>query len=794
MDHLPPVSQSRMALPRVHYACTSISAAIPGDYSTYPTAYGVDMKTFNYRNLNKMSIQDAACFFQEWLFFRLLESVFSVANVPFRRDEFILTNAENETVVTTSRLPAYLWYWLATEIDTSEDLKERKHAQVSAMLRETASVTVEVTCNHARLHPLLGNILASITLAGELLSYAALLVYDRDNTDTPIITWPRSQLLSTLIKDAGWCAHELAVHLYREHNNTLLYLSNFSQRSTFDHSGCTDAHCNMNQLDYDEYTTSHVDTCQGCRHLGVDWTREDSISSDLEARRIPLLSVSTRHPGTHDVQLFHHKSKAFEPPKSWAKQILSRVRSDRRTQGLIPHYVAISHVWSDGMGNTMANTLPTCQLLQLQQLVDSLYPTDEKGIPFWVDTICVPRPPELRAKALQRMRQTYAEADKVLVLDNSIRCISLKQCSPEEAFMRVRCAKWSRRLWTYQEGLLAKKLYFQFKDGAISAEEILRRVPRERFNSKAALLVPQKDYLLQDLNGPHSIQARKLLRALGTPGKMQRADQMLRSRIRYGFDTFLNNSTSYFESCFAEGKSTPTFEEVAYALSQRTTSRLGDETICMANLLNLGDDVQRGLLEIDSDNTSARMIKLLESLDTIPKEIIFSPGPRLEQRGYRWAPQSLMSKGHVSFHYDARARQNAARIHPQGLGIVLTAHGISLDETSSGFRDSESIKLNVQIDQGHIRPYEVFIPSSSWSTMSRFPRLAIILRERLQDWYQGGLLVSLREGVPPDDVTNGMMVAIHKQVVVTPYTGHSPSIPIAHGKLLSGDSLWCVDG
>lgn len=793
MDHLPPVSENRNALPRVPYACTSISSAIPGGYSTFATAYGVDMKTYNYHNFNGMSNQEVACFFQEWLFFRLIGSIFSLSNIAFRRNDFIITHATNETLVTTSRLPAYLWYWLAAEMDTAQSLKKKKHNEVTTMLRETANVMVEVNVQHSNLHPLLSNTFASITLTGELLSYAALLVYDKEHTDTPIVTWPRSQLLSTLMKEAGWCAHELAVHLYREHNNALLYLRNFSQHSTFDHSSCTDAKCNINQLNYDEYSTKHVDSCQDCEFLGVDWTREESIALDLEAHRIPLFSVSKRHPETQNVQLFRHISKALNPPKTWVAQTLSRFRSDKGIQNQISRYVAISHVWSDGMGNTTSNTLPTCQLLQLQGLVDHLYPIDEKKpIPFWVDTICVPRPPELRAKALQRMRQTYEKAEKVLVLDSSIRSISLTQCSPEEAFMRVRCARWSRRLWTYQEGLLAKKLYFQFKDKVISGDEILQRVTRDRFNSKDALLLPQEDFLLQALSGPHSFQARRLLRALGKPGNLRKADRKLRCKIRYGFDMFLNNSISYFESSFSEGRTTKTLEEVAYALSQRTTSRLGDETICIANLMNLGDEVQKGLLEIDSEDISARMIRLLELVATIPKEIIFSPGPRLEKRGYRWAPQSFMSKGQVSLYYDVRDHQNIARIHPQGLGLNLSAPGILLDETSRGFRESESIRLDVHIQQ-KIRPYEIFIPGWSWNNISRSQKLAIILREPLRDWYQNGALVSFREMVLSEDSTKSLMVAFRKQVVLTPYLDHRPSIPDAYGKLLSGSLLWCVD-
>jgi hypothetical protein len=36
-------------------------------------------------------------------------------------------------------------------------------------------------------------------------------------------------------------------------------------------------------------------------------------------------------------------------------------------------YVAISHVWSDGLGNVEANALPACQLMYIQGIVDKAF-------------------------------------------------------------------------------------------------------------------------------------------------------------------------------------------------------------------------------------------------------------------------------------------------------------------------------------------------------------------------------------------------------------------------------------
>src|SRR3984885_1142300 len=55
-------------------------------------------------------------------------------------------------------------------------------------------------------------------------------------------------------------------------------------------------------------------------------------------------------------------------------------------------YVAISHVWSDGLGNPEENSLPRCQLQFLQKRLVNLegLGSDPSHRLLWMDTICVP--------------------------------------------------------------------------------------------------------------------------------------------------------------------------------------------------------------------------------------------------------------------------------------------------------------------------------------------------------------------------------------------------------------------
>ena len=138
-------------------------------------------------------------------------------------------------------------------------------------------------------------------------------------------------------------------------------------------------------------------------------------------------------------------------------------------------YVAISHVWSEGLGNPHENSLPLCQLERIQSLVNKVYADGSYIVPYWIDTICVPLEEEWKRLAIARMDRTYAEADVVLVLDNSLQRISSKQTDSTELSARIAHATWVTRLWTYQEGKLSRSLRIQLQDGSEAARDLLAR-------------------------------------------------------------------------------------------------------------------------------------------------------------------------------------------------------------------------------------------------------------------------------------------------------------------------------
>lgn len=138
-----------------------------------------------------------------------------------------------------------------------------------------------------------------------------------------------------------------------------------------------------------------------------------------------------------------------------------------------PPFVAISHVRKYGLGNGQDNKLPLCQLPALQSLANQLQlDVTANDTFFWIDTLCLPVPRELRKKAFLLQPVIFSRATQVLVVDPPIS--QWPYGSPEEAMIRIRYSAWKSRVWTLLEGFLTQHLVFLFSNGMVDLDRILR--------------------------------------------------------------------------------------------------------------------------------------------------------------------------------------------------------------------------------------------------------------------------------------------------------------------------------
>ncbi|KAI0329847.1 hypothetical protein GY45DRAFT_1324448 [Cubamyces sp. BRFM 1775] len=279
-----------------------------------------------------------------------------------------------------------------------------------------------------------------------------------------------------------------------------------------------------------------------------------------------------------------------------AQGLVPAVIFDGATLRVVPAvekpYVAISHVWAEGMGSTTDDGLPTCVIERIAKLVWCTVPAGDH-VPFWMDSLCVPKARDERKRAIRLMAQTYRDADKVLVIDDCIRKLCSFDSCWDENLVRIFTSQWVRRVWTLQEGLLARELWFEFADGVVCASEELS--PEDLGISR--VLVPLLNF-------------RAYQRRLEAPQGVR-------------------------------------LQDLVSMIQMRSTSKPEDELIAISSLLP--SRVELDVLLSDSEDSGSdvvetRMRSFLLQLREIPRGVPFWGAPRLTMPGFTWAPRTLTAE------------------------------------------------------------------------------------------------------------------------------------------------------
>lgn len=261
------------------------------------------------------------------------------------------------------------------------------------------------------------------------------------------------------ILEGGWCPSEIdKIRTQFESLSAMHYTSRMKKpRPQLDHGGCSQHVCRAFQVDMMTYRPLHVHgACGGdCPSIGVDMASVLAILRSTEF--YPVLRVQLPVDEREDVKLL---VEPYQPSMS---------------------YVALSHVWADGLGNPEENALPRCQVARVARHIAVL---DKSDGWLWLDTLCCPTETEGKMIALQRMADVYRNAHNVLVLDASdgaqVGGQTPCRASPKDAWLFAmdetavdapRCVDGSCLVSCADgcaEGALATSLQIQFADKAVN--------------------------------------------------------------------------------------------------------------------------------------------------------------------------------------------------------------------------------------------------------------------------------------------------------------------------------------
>lgn len=254
------------------------------------------------------------------------------------------------------------------------------------------------------------------------------------SVDHPRMREPKTGPLWQALKRNGWCPSEAAAIVERFSVSGVYYMTQIRppnpsrQDSAFTTNAIFD---NLMMLHIKQSTITALETAEP-----VSADPNDLESILIDQNTIPLI----RTPNTPWLNTQKAPEIVLKP---W--------------NGSEP-FVAISHVWTDGLGNPNANELPRCQMHRLSDMVRDL--TGRRDTLFWLGTICVPpdtalknmnptiskRQRQAQDQAIVKMRQTYEESSHVLVLDSWVISDTVKAMSDVEKLMRIFSSGWNTRL------------------------------------------------------------------------------------------------------------------------------------------------------------------------------------------------------------------------------------------------------------------------------------------------------------------------------------------------------------
>lgn len=691
MDHIEQVIDPAYAPLRI--PCLSPDEYDQLDWASYPERSGYNKERLLSGDFSQHSPEETAIFLQDWLYFGTL---WVVLGGNGSKANYVIADSHGTGIITTE---------LNKHIDQRmidlKDIAQNDLYLVKAILQDIdiCLMTVSKLCTWSTCRddqrkefntwPLSAEIDFSVRDLGEYLSIALLSewnqAFDRQ-CYFRCLSFPCAYLPISRMIEEGRCPSEINMVSKMLSSSSAFYATQLKrprEPTRLDHSNCSDTLCEARQVDESTYRTQHTKVDCTCTPLGPS---VNEIVSIIQSGQIPLVSIETLNTSPFlkvNVEPFKRRKK----------------------------FIAISHIWSDGLGNPLQNTLPQCQLFRIKSILDDLlsqfklwslvnmgaFRTLGKkfygpSLLFWIDTLCIPvqeEHQEIRALAIMSMKEIYEDAFRVLVLDSEMQA-SL-QGTRAEPFMRILLSPWMRRLWTLQEAVYAQQLCVKFADSIFDIKAAYKKYININTRKFGGWVDPRKREHFYRLP---PAQARSVywnftdlrVNVIDRPD-FKMIGMKITREVPYADRDIRKRCTAIMQA----------YTAAVY----RSTSRKEDYFICMASLLGWDLSLLHGV------PFEKRMHALLSTETHLPQGLLFMMGPRMTEPGWTWAVNHFGSSKFVDIN-SPLGDTEPARVTERGLvvqypGLALPSSSFDTVEKLRSFRVyariTESVIYTFQIQQ-----------------------------------------------------------------------------------------------